>query len=106
MRTEEREEQERRKSRECRTSGTNKKIRDSGASRMSGKRTEGKGAPADQGKKLRRGRLIFRKEGTTGFIERLALSPDVVNSKDRRISKGDLAFSQIVQVLLLHGVEK
>ena len=35
--------------------------------------TKGKGAPVDQGKKLRRGRLIFRKEGTKGFIERLAV---------------------------------
>ena len=46
--------------------------------------TKGKGAPAVQGKKLQRGRLIFRKEGTKGFIERLALWPDVVNLKDRR----------------------
>ena len=44
--------------------------------------TKGKRAPADQGKKLRTGRLIFRKEGTKGFIERLALRSDVVNSKD------------------------
>ena len=37
-------------------------------------------APVDQGKKLRqRGGLIFRKEGTKGFIERLALWSDVVN---------------------------
>ena len=31
--------------------------------------TKGKEAPVDKGKKLRRGRLIFRKEGTKGFIE-------------------------------------
>ena len=31
--------------------------------------TKGKEAPADIGKKLQRGRLIFRKEGTKGFIE-------------------------------------
>ena len=33
------------------------------------------------GKKLQRGRLICRKEGTKGFIERLALWSDVVNWK-------------------------
>ena len=33
------------------------------------KKTKGKEAPVDKGKKLRRGRLIFRKEGTEGFIE-------------------------------------
>ena len=33
------------------------------------------------GKKLQRGRLIFRKEGTKGFIKRLALWSDVVNWK-------------------------
>ena len=31
--------------------------------------TKGKEAPAEIGKKLRRGRLIFRKEGTKGFID-------------------------------------
>ena len=31
--------------------------------------TEGKEAPVDKGEKLRRGRLIFRKEGTKGFID-------------------------------------
>ena len=31
--------------------------------------TKGKEAPADKGKKLRRGRLIFKKEGTKGVIE-------------------------------------
>ena len=39
---------------------------------------------ADQGKKLRRGRLIFRKGGTKDFIERLAVWSDVANSKDQR----------------------
>ena len=38
----------------------------------------------DQGKKLRRGRLIFRKEGTKGFIKRLALWSDVVNWKIKK----------------------
>ena len=33
------------------------------------KRTKGKEVPADKGKKLRRGRLIFRKKTTEGFIE-------------------------------------
>ena len=52
-----------------------------------GKRTEwedtkDKAAPADEAvKKLRRGRLIFRKEGTKGFIKRLALWSEVVNLK-------------------------
>ena len=46
--------------------------------------TKGKEAPADQGKKLRRGWLIFRKESTKDFIDRLALWFDVVNTKDRR----------------------
>ena len=32
-------------------------------------------------KKLQRGSLVFRKEGTKGFIERLALWSDVVNWK-------------------------
>ena len=31
--------------------------------------TKVKEAPADKGKKLRTGRLIFRKEGTKGFIK-------------------------------------
>ena len=31
--------------------------------------TKDKEAPADIGKKLQRGRLIFRKEGTKGFID-------------------------------------
>ena len=35
-------------------------------------------------RKLRRDRLIFRKEGTKGFIRRLALWSDVVNLKDQR----------------------
>ena len=44
--------------------------------------TKGKAAPADEAReKLRRGRLIFRMEGTKGFIERLALWSDVVNWK-------------------------
>ena len=30
---------------------------------------KGKEAPTDKGTKLRRGRLIFRKKGTKGFIE-------------------------------------
>ena len=34
---------------------------------------KGKEVPADKGKKLQRGRLIVRKEGTKGFIERLAI---------------------------------
>ena len=46
--------------------------------------TEGNGPLADQGKKLGRGRLIFREVGTKGFIERLALWSDVVNLKDKR----------------------
>ena len=33
------------------------------------KKTKGKEAPADKGKKLRRGRLRFRKEGTNAFIK-------------------------------------
>ena len=33
------------------------------------KKTKGKEAPADKGKKLQRGRLIFSKECTKGFIE-------------------------------------
>ena len=44
--------------------------------------TKGKEAPADIGKKLQRGRLIFRKEGTEDFID--AGYSDVDNSKDRR----------------------
>ena len=32
-------------------------------------KTKGKEAPADKGKKLRKGRLIVRKEGAKGFIE-------------------------------------
>ena len=44
--------------------------------------TKGKAAPANEaGEKPQRGRLIFRKEGTKGFIERLAFWPDVVNWK-------------------------
>ena len=46
--------------------------------------TKGMGSPADGGKKLRRSRPIFRKEGPKGFIERLALWSGVVNSKDQR----------------------
>ena len=45
-------------------------------------RTKGKEAPEDIGKKLQKGRLIFRKKSTKGFIERLALWSHVVNSKD------------------------
>ena len=42
-----------------------------------------------------------------GFIKRLALWSDVVNSKSSDpATKGDLALSQIMQVLLLHGVGK
>ena len=33
------------------------------------KTTKGKEAPADKGKRLRRCRLIFRKEDTKGFID-------------------------------------
>ena len=59
------------------------------------------GNPVDEGEKLQRGRLIFRKE------ERKALSKgwlyDVVKSKvDERRSH----LIQIVQVLLWHGVGK
>ena len=44
--------------------------------------TKDKAAPADgAGKKLERGRLIFRKEGTKGVIKRLALWFGVVNWK-------------------------
>ena len=46
--------------------------------------TEGKWAPADQEKKLRRGCLVFRKEGRKGFIERLALLSDVKKSRYRQ----------------------
>ena len=59
MRTEEWEEQEKKEEREEREE---REEQD--------ETTEGKGAPADKGKKLRRGRLIiFRKEVTKGFIE-------------------------------------
>ena len=37
------------------------------------KKTKGKEAPTDKGKKLRRGILIFRQESREGFIERLAI---------------------------------
>ena len=44
--------------------------------------TKDKAAPADDAEeKPQRGRLIFRKEGTKGFIKRLALWSDVVNWK-------------------------
>ena len=65
--------------------------------------TKGKRAPADQGKKLRTGRLIFRKEGTKGFIERLALRSDVDNSKDRR--KAISPESNRASTALAHGEE-
>ena len=45
-----------------------------------GKTTKGKGRREEALK----GRLMFRMEGTKGFIERLALWSDVVNSKDQR----------------------
>ena len=81
----------------CRTRSEDRRIggagkKEVGRARRSGRAgkqdernetTKGKGAPADQGKKLRRGRLIFRKEDTKGFIERLALWSDVVDWKDR-----------------------
>ena len=41
----------------------------------------------DEGKKLRRGRLIaniFRKKGTKGSIEMLAIKSEVDNWRDRR----------------------
>ena len=60
------------------------RARRSGRAERAGRNNKSNGAPADQGKKLRRGRLIFRKEGMKGFIERLALWSDVVNSKDRQ----------------------
>ena len=42
--------------------------------------TKGKAALADEaGEKHRRGRLIFRKEDTKGFVEKLALLSHVVN---------------------------
>ena len=46
--------------------------------------TKGKAALVDNaGEKPGRGRLIFRKEGMKGFIERLALWSDVVNRKSK-----------------------
>ena len=59
VRTELQEEQEKREERE------GKEDRD--------ETTKGKEAPAEKGKKLRRGMLIFRKEGMKGFVERLAM---------------------------------
>ena len=48
--------------------------RTGGAGKKEQREVQEEWAPADQGKKLRRrGRLIFRKEGTKGFIERLAV---------------------------------
>ena len=45
-----------------------------GAGKKEEREVQEEWAPADQGKKLRRrGRLIFRKEGTKGFIKRLAV---------------------------------
>ena len=55
LRTEQRDEQEKKEERE------GQEERD--------ETTKGKEAPADNGKKLQRGRPIFRKEGTKGFIE-------------------------------------
>ena len=55
VRTEKREEQEKKEEREWQEEWD--------------KKTKGKEAPADKWKKLRRGRLIFRKDGTKGFIE-------------------------------------
>ena len=74
---------------------------ESGKGEKSGTRTKGKEAPADIGKKLRRGRLIFRKEGTKGFYRRWIYSEMWITRKiDERRSR----LSQIVQVLLLHRV--
>ena len=64
--------------------------------------TNGKEVPADKRKKIQRGRIIFRKEGTKGFIEAgyiyslMWITPKI----DERRSR----LSQIVQVLLLLGV--
>ena len=58
VRTEEPEEQEKKEEREGEEEW---KQRD--------ETTKGKEAPADKGKKLRRDRLIFRKEGTKGFFK-------------------------------------
>ena len=55
MKTEKRDEQEKKEERE------GQEERD--------ETRKGKKAPADIGKKLQRGRLIFRKEGTKGFIK-------------------------------------
>ena len=54
MRTEQREEQEKKEERE--------------RQEEQDKKTKGKKAPADKGKKLQRRSLIFRKEGTKGYI--------------------------------------
>ena len=58
------------------------------------KKTKGKEAMVDKGKKLERGRLIFRKEGTKGCSSLMWITGKI----DERRSR----LSQIVQVLLLH----
>ena len=70
------------------------------------KTTKGKEAPADIGKKLRRGRLIFRKEGTTlkGFVDAAYIYSMMWIT--RKINERRSLLSQLMQVLLLHRVGK
>ena len=51
--------------------------------------TKGKGALADQGKKLRRGRLIFMQEGTKGWLYGLMWSTQKID-KRRSLRKAGL----------------